>query len=295
VSRLSENMEDIVSQLRDVGMSGYEAKAYVALLQFGRPVNGYEVAKRSGVPRSTVYETLAKLVARGAAFEVRDGTSSGGTSYLALPAESLLARLRREFDSHLSALSISLPDVVAPIEASLVYNIRGRANVLERARGLIDSASEDLFISIWPEEAESLLDTMERATKRGAEVFVMSFGKLGRNVGYTYEHRFSAKDVVLERTGARLFVICPDRRSVLIGGAVDGEMWAMSSDDPAVVLVAAEYVRHDIAMQVLVERLGEEAVDSFWHVDPALVRLQHGRGAVGLPQRKADRGRARPS
>jgi sugar-specific transcriptional regulator TrmB len=288
-------MEDVVSQLKDVGMSGYEAKAYVALLQVGRPVNGYEVAKRSGVPRSTVYETLAKLVARGAAFEVRDGANSGGTTYLALPAESLLARLRREFDNHLSALSVSLPEVVAPVEASLVYNIRGRANVLERARGLIDSASEDLFISIWPEEATTLLDSMERAVKRGADVFVMSFGELGRDIGYTYEHRFSAKDVVLERTGVRLFVICPDRRSVLIGGALEGDMWAVWSDDPAVVLVAAEFVRHDIAMQVLVDRIGTEATDAFWHVDPALVRLQTGRGAAGLPQKKVATRRARRS
>jgi sugar-specific transcriptional regulator TrmB len=280
-------MEKIVGQLKDIGMSGYEAKAYVTLLQCARPVNGYEVAKRSGVPRSTVYETLAKLVSRGAAFEVRDAASNGGTSYLALPAESLLSRLRREFDGRLSALSVSLPEVVAPLDASLVYNIRGRSNVLERARGLIDSANEDLFISVWPEDAESLLDSMERATQRGAEVFVMSFGPLGRSIGYTYEHQFSSKDVVLERTGVRLFVICPDRRSVLIGGSLEGDMWAMWSDDPAVVLVAAEYVRHDIAMQVLVERLGAEATDEFWHVDPALVRLQHGRGAAGLPQKKS--------
>jgi sugar-specific transcriptional regulator TrmB len=288
-------VEEIISQLKDVGMSGYEAKAYLALLQVGRPVNGYEVAKRSGVPRSTVYETLAKLVARGAAFEVRDGANSGSTSYLALPAESLLARMRREFDSHLSALSVSLPQVVAPVEASLVYNISGRSNVLDRARGLIDTAAEDLFISIWPEEAVTLLDSMDRAARRGVEVFVMSFGDLGRNIGYTYEHQFSAKEVVLERTGVRLFVICPDRRSVLIGGAVDVDMWAVWSDDPAVVLVAAEFVRHDIAMQVLVERIGTEETDAFWHDDPALVRLQVGRGAAGLPLKKPSGSRVRPA
>lgn len=284
-------MEDVVSQLKDAGMSGYEAKAYVALLQAGHPVNGYEVAKRSGVPRSTVYETLSKLVVRGAAFEVRDGSSNGGTAYLALPAESLLKRLRSEFEARISALTVSLPEVVAPVDASLVYNIRGRANVLERARGLIDAATEDLFVSIWPEDAEGLLDGMERAAQRGVEVFVMAFGSLGRSIGYTYEHQFSAKDVVLERTGVRLFVICPDRRNVLIGGSLDGDMWAMWSDDPAVVLVAAEYVRHDIAMQVLVERIGSEATDEFWHVDQALVRLQHGRGAPGLPAKPPSRRR----
>jgi len=63
------------------------------------------------------------------------------------------------------------------------------------------------------------------------------------------------------------------------------------SDDPAVVLVAAEYVRHDIAMQVLVERIGADALDAFWHVDPALVPLQHGRGAARLPARRSSEAR----
>ena len=48
--------------LKDAGLSGYEGKAYLALLAAGEPLNGYEVAKASGVPRSTVYETLGKLV-----------------------------------------------------------------------------------------------------------------------------------------------------------------------------------------------------------------------------------------
>ena len=34
--------------LRDAGLSGYEAKAYLALLAGGEPMTGYEVAKASG-------------------------------------------------------------------------------------------------------------------------------------------------------------------------------------------------------------------------------------------------------
>ena len=63
----------------------------------GQPLNGYEVAKASGAgPRSTVYETLAKLVARGAAYEVRSGEES--IEYMPLPPASLVSRPRREID-----------------------------------------------------------------------------------------------------------------------------------------------------------------------------------------------------
>ena len=47
-------IEETLAQLQRVGIPGYEAKAYIALLQAGQPMNGYEVAKASGVPRSTV-------------------------------------------------------------------------------------------------------------------------------------------------------------------------------------------------------------------------------------------------
>src|SRR4051812_20801461 len=99
--------EAVVEQLQQLGLSGYEAKAYVALITAGRPLNGYEVAKLSGVPRSTVYETLGKLVARGAAFEVR--AEADALAYLALPAESLLARMRRDFEQRMSQLDEALP------------------------------------------------------------------------------------------------------------------------------------------------------------------------------------------
>jgi len=106
------SQQGVVDELQRLGMSGYEAKAYVALVASGTPLNGYEVAKRSGVPRSTVYETLAKLVGRGAAYEVRAGEDAVG--YIALPPSALLDRLRREFDQSIDVLSAALPELAAP-------------------------------------------------------------------------------------------------------------------------------------------------------------------------------------
>ncbi len=275
----------LVDQLRAIGMSGYEAKAYLTMLAAGRPLNGYEVAKESGVPRSTVYQTLSKLVNRGAAFEVKL-VDSAGTHYIALAAESLVSRVRREFTLTLDRLSESLPLVARAPQASLVHHIEGRAQAIERALDLIEQAEEDVFVSAWPDEAEDLLPLLRKAERRGLSVVVMSFGELSEPVGRSYVHRFSAPEVVLTRTGARLLVVAADRKSVLIGGAVSDSMWAVWSDDPAVVLVAVEYVRHDIAMQVLVERLGTAEVDEFWHTDPALEFLQTGSGAPGLEQRR---------
>ncbi len=57
---MKENMLDI---LKNLNFTEYESKAYLALLQES-PLTGYAVAKKSGVPRSKIYEVLESLVIR---------------------------------------------------------------------------------------------------------------------------------------------------------------------------------------------------------------------------------------
>jgi sugar-specific transcriptional regulator TrmB len=279
-------VEPIVQSLQAIGMSSYEAKAYLALVAAGHPTNGYEVAKRSGVPRSTVYETLAKLLARGAAFEVRSDDES--TEYVALPPEALIRRLRHSFDEHIDALSESLPLVTATPASHLLHTIEGRDAVIERARDLIDLSTRTLDVSAWVEELGELSSSLQRAEVRGVEVTIIDFGEGFEPIGYTQPHIFADAKTVLDRVGCRLLVIAADREEVLIGGVVEGgSVWGVFSDDPAVVLVAAEYIRHDIAFQVLSERVGVSEVEVLFRTDPTLLRLATGRGAPGLDRRAA--------
>lgn len=277
-------------------MSGYEAKVYVAMVAAGEPLNGYELAKRSGVPRSTVYETIAKLVARGTAFEVN---VADGTAYLPLPIESLLSRLRREVDESIDALADSLPRIAAPREAHLIQQVRGRQQVLDRAIDVIHGASTDLLVSIWPEEVPALLGELRAAARRRVEVMSIVFGDAGQldGTGTVFEHRFSSPDVVLDRLGCRLFAVVADRTSVLTAGAVGEDTWGMWCDDPAMALVVAEYIRHDMAIQSIFLRDRSEALRDLWTGSPDLERLRAAVGSPGLSafgaKPEASNGRAR--
>lgn len=262
-------------------MSGYEAKAYLALLASGSQMNGYEVAKASSVPRSTVYETLSKLVARGAAFEVKG--ESGAVGYVALPAEALVGRLRREISGTIDGLAAVLPTVARPPETHVVTHVQGIAGVVERATDVIEGAQVSLFVSLWPDEARALRPALERAVERGVEVSTLVFGPFDPPVGRTYTHRFSPPDIVLERLGRKVFTVVADHAAVLIAAVDSDQVWGMWSDDPAVALVAAEYVRHDIALQLIAERAQHTDLGAFWDTDPELERL---RSASGLTQPK---------
>jgi sugar-specific transcriptional regulator TrmB len=262
----------VVEQLVTVGMSGYEAKAYVALVSAGKPLNGYEVAKRSGVPRSTVYETLTKLTARGAAFEVR--IDSDAVSYIALPPETLLSRLRREFADNIDLLDMSLRSLAEPVQR-ITHHIDDTAAVRERAHDMINGARQELYLSAWGEDLTLLEPDLVAAQRRSVEVYLIRYGDSDFEVGHTYRHIFPK--VVSRRVGTRLMALVCDCSAVLITGGDGDGVTGLYSDDPAVVLVALEFIRHDIAAQVLIDRYGRDKSEELFRTNPALRRIALGR------------------
>jgi sugar-specific transcriptional regulator TrmB len=57
-------MQTTVEALNSLGLTVYEAKTYIALLQ-KHPANGNELSRRSGVPGPKIYETLNNMVQKG--------------------------------------------------------------------------------------------------------------------------------------------------------------------------------------------------------------------------------------
>ena len=264
--------------LKSAGMSGYEAKAYLALLAAGEPMNGYEVAKCSGVPRSTVYETLAKLVARGAAFEVNgDGDA---VSYVPLPSEALIGRIRRETNETIVGLEHVLPTIGTALAARVVQHLTGSAEVISRAIDVIESARCTLWLSIWPQEAAQFAPAVAAAVDRGVDVFTIAYGDVSPLRGRVYSHSYSAPEVVAQRLGCRLSIVVADHEQAIIGGMTTDAVWGMWSDDRAVSLLAAEHVRHDIALQLTAEHLDASGLHEFWQHNADLEALRDASAAA---------------
>lgn len=284
--------DEVIDRLQHLGMSGYEAKTYLALVGAGEPLNGYEVAKRSGVPRSTVYETLAKLVARGAAFKVRG--DSEAVAYLPLPTKALLDRLGRDYHESLAALDTMLPAIVAPPTVHLIHNLSGAAALLERARDVVGGARRELFLSIWPEEMTAMRESVLRADARSVAVTGIAFGDVGTGIGRIYQHELSTPEVVIENLGCRLFTVVGDRTEAVIGGFTASGAWGVYTDNPAVVLLSVEYIRHDIAIQLMGKHFDAEQIRAFWQEDVDLNRLRADRGLPAATLKAAeDSGRHR--
>jgi sugar-specific transcriptional regulator TrmB len=273
--------ETLLGDLQRLGIPGYEAKAYLALLSGARPMNGYEVAKASGVPRSTVYETLTKLVRRGIAFEVR--SNGDQTQYLPLPGDALLARLRRHYEDAMSDLESGLRDVTQPAQPSLIYHLEGSGAVFERAHDLIRGARESIHVSGWPDHFHNLEASLRDAEARGVAIWIQGWGGPDIDVGTVYKNPLTKPNTphdrtewILNRLGSQLLIVVGDRRAVLTASTNEHGVLGVYTDDPAVVQLGLEAIVHYIACDAMISAMGPQEFLKFWEADEALLRLGAG-------------------
>ncbi len=165
-------MTSLVERWTTLGFTEYEAKAYVALLQLGT-ATGYQIAKESGVPRSMIYETLNKLVARGAVLSQSLGEIA---RYAPVPPEQLLDRMRRELEDNVQALSHDLKGLSSsggPVAGT--WNLTGRQNIFAYARQMIKRSQKEIALSVGDDdELDELLARLQDAQRRRLALIVVS-------------------------------------------------------------------------------------------------------------------------
>ena len=251
---------DVIPGLRQLGMSDYEARAYAALV--ARPGGtGYEVAKRAGIPRAKIYETLAALVNRGV---VTTSQEEERLHYHPLAPDTLLRRHREQAETLTRALAPHLQQLAAGEESSPLLTVRGYDLVLRRTQDVLAASKERAFVAGWPAEIVILAPDLARAEARGVRVYTLVYGEVAVALPRLYQHH-----PLGPREGERpwpslagalpwLVVVGDHAEALIAQTAPPDQTIALWTRQPAVVLVAAEYIKHDIyfveADRVLAER-----------------------------------------
>ncbi|MEH6895753.1 helix-turn-helix domain-containing protein [Bacillus velezensis] len=264
-------MEDVLKELQKFGFSQYECKAYIGLLKHS-PVTGYEISKRSGVPRSMIYEVLGKLVDKGAVHIV----PSDPVTYAPLAGKELIDRLRHDFESSFGYLEEKLLALESEQEMNVIRRISTNDHVINEMKDMIEKAEEELWLSVWEQQIPFI---QEAANKRAAEqlpVFSIVFGPPKVKLGNTTNHNMSP-EVAEKRMGGRLTIAARDNKEVLIANfSPQTNAWAIKSEDPALVLVAMEYMRHDLMFAELVKEVGAEKVEGLMKQNHSLFHVVTG-------------------
>lgn len=257
---------DLVGTVQELGFTEYEAKAYLALLDES-PLSGYKVAQNSGVPRSKIYEVLGGLVRRGAVLV----NHADPVQYAPLPPKELISRRRKEMETSLEMAEESLERYAeSPDSRGVIWDIKGREEILERAREVAGRAERSILVEVWEEDAPELREVLYHAAERGVEVSVVAYGEPDYPFARIYVH--DLVDEITRGLGARWIVLSADMREVVTGILSLGrDSRAAWTTHPGLVVPTTELIKHDIYIQEMLNEHRETLEKSF---GPSLVELR---------------------
>ncbi|MCC6457738.1 MAG: TrmB family transcriptional regulator [Caldilineaceae bacterium] len=246
-------MSDPVVLLQELGFGEYEARAYQSLLQH-HPVSGYELAKTSKIPRANIYLVLQKLEERGAVVRV-EGEDS--THYVPVAPEELLDAMTHRFDRTVGTAKQALLALSRPAPNGYVWQVRGYDNLLAHGRTMIHSATRELMVALWPDEARALANDFAEVEERSVEITTLCLASCAQECGGCRGRIFRNK--VLDTEDARWLMVVPDDESVLVGEIpANGEVSTVRSRQKLLVDMTTWFIRHSIALGVMLQELGEQ-------------------------------------
>lgn len=260
-------MDKLIVDLMKIGFSQNESKAYLSLLRQS-PVTGYELSKQSGVPRSMIYQTIEKLIAHGAINEVR----SEPVTYTPIPPKEFIGRLRESKNQIFNNLEDSLESIQQPPDIHVIRHIREREQVLEGMISLLSKARREVWLSIWDTELDMIAPYSKKAMDAGVKLYSLLFHCEATNdFGKAFYHNSATAVIEEQRMRQRLTIVVADDDEVLIAGfSKEIVPFALHTQDPILVLLAKEYIRHDMMMKVLTEKIGVGALTGLYEKEPDL-------------------------
>ena len=252
-------MKNILLDLQALNFTLYESKAYLALLQQGN-VTGYELAKNSGIPDSKIYQVLNKLIVK----ELILAIDSEPVKYSPKPPEEVLAGLKGNYLHTINELQQNLNDVYTKQKESdnYIWNISGREAIIRRIIEFIDLAKKQIYLSVWDEEVLEIEEALIKANKSKVDLSIVHFGEKVLGIGNEYRH--GREHQIRQQRGARRIALDVDEERVILGHFQDnGASDAVWTTNKGMVLLAKDYIIHDIYTIRMAKKFGDSANEIF--------------------------------
>ena len=270
----------VAARLTQLGFSQYEARTYVGLLT-SDGATGYSVANETGVPQPKVYETLRRLVDRGAAVL----TGERPARYAAVAPDVLLNALEKEFADKVLAARQSLETLPARDFAGRglpIYRLDSLPAAIERAATAIAGARSRVYVSGRTDELKGLAGAVDEASERGVQFVIVHFGPLPFHAprGKVMRHASTEGTLYASRKTHHLAAVV-DSRWALWALARDGHDWeVMYGEVPLVASLVKSYIRHDLFVQRMYADLPDELEVLYGPGLLQLTNLADGEGAA---------------
>jgi len=172
VRKVGAGSEATISQdarctLRELGLTDYETRAYLSLLQRG-VLTASQVSESASVPYSKVYETLTSLERKG---WIETERGRPGRYYPKAPAEAL-ATAKLQFEEKVKTWERTIVNELQPFyekreirEKPDIWILRGEFSTLAKLREMLENTKSELMVAV-PIFPKLLADSVMLILKR---------------------------------------------------------------------------------------------------------------------------------
>ncbi|MCC7446870.1 MAG: TrmB family transcriptional regulator [Anaerolineae bacterium] len=249
-------MSNVQELLQQLGFGEYEARAYITLLQH-QPLNGYELAKVSGLPRANVYSVLQKLEERGAVVRLETPDS---TRYSPVSPDELIQNVGSRFKAIQDEAQHLLNEITTPPEPEHVWNIQGYQAVFEHVQSLINAVQKQVLVAVSPQEAQTLAPFLTEAEARGVNITTLCMTACPDACGFCRGRLYRYQ--VEPKYSRRWLILVLDNVEMLAGEIGPGDqVAAVRTRQKLLVNLAQGYIHRSIALAVLLHRLNHQSGD----------------------------------
>ncbi len=259
VSHQQAANREVLTGLRQLGFTDYEARIYVQLLK-ASPATAYEVSKAAGVPRANAYAALEALAQRGAVLPVNEEP----LRYVAAPPKSLFDSISRQTRALCRDLSSELSALTPAGEDAYVWTAHGARAVQERIEAMIAESRSSIWIKAADEVVRGHKASLQKAAVRGVAVMIILFGQDADEFRFDRNCRVYIHESDGRRMGTadNLFTIAVDHQRMLTAN-MEGDVIAAYTSCPPIVTMALSLIRHDLYMAQIFARFGPQIDATF--------------------------------
>jgi len=257
---LTTMVDNMITYLRELGLSEYEAKTYRTLCQES-PLTPYETAQQAGLPTSKIYQVLARLEEKGLVLCLHEQNRK---RYIPQELEEFAASCRYQMEKTLTGLEEEGRRLKQESQVSYIWNLKGYMEIVDKAKQIIGTAREEILISLWRDELLHLKPALHERCAGGVRLGLVHFGELdpALAVGTCFSHPIA--DTLFQEKGGRGLTLVVDSREAMMVTVLDaGQAEGAWSRNRGYVTLAEDYVKHDIYIMKIVDRFDALLIERF--------------------------------
>lgn len=248
-------MDEILEDLNKLNFTRLEAQIYLTLMEEGE-LSGYQIAKKIGVARSSVYPALEGMLNKGYVLLLPEETQI----YRAQNPSALISRLKSEFLSSADSAEKQLQNLYQEKCEEKFTNIKGFDNVVAKAKELMLSAKKEIYMNT--DFDLHLFDSEWKILKqRKVRAIVFSFAPLNCE-GLDIEFYTHSEPRCVDEMPSRIMLAADCRTTLVADTYKDRGTWfGTVTNNALMVSIVCEHIHHDIYLLRLGQNYGPDLID----------------------------------